>query len=245
METNQCRLCHQSAVLRRSHIIPEFFYKPVYDEKHRARVADRRTGQFTFQQKGHREPLLCDRCEQLLNDRYERPFKRSWFDDAKLPRVPDFHLDAISGLDYGPFKLCLLSILWRASVSQQKTFEQVNLGPHEDPIRLMILMGDPGPPEKYPFATQILFIEEAETGDPYVVDALVALPVARRYEAHRGYVFMFGGCAWHFLVGSFLSEAFRELALTQTGELPILWQNLAQIELVQDFMEQYLTDGQT
>ncbi len=30
-----CRLCLQDSVLRKSHIIPEFFYKNTYDEEHR------------------------------------------------------------------------------------------------------------------------------------------------------------------------------------------------------------------
>lgn len=39
-----------------------------------------------FLQKGLREPLLCEGCEQFLNDNYEKPFKRYWFDQKPLPR---------------------------------------------------------------------------------------------------------------------------------------------------------------
>ena len=34
----KCKLCLKENKLSRSHIIPEFFYKPLYDEKHRINV---------------------------------------------------------------------------------------------------------------------------------------------------------------------------------------------------------------
>jgi hypothetical protein len=69
MVFGRCALCQQDRELCASHIIPEFFYKPVYDEKHRFYTfstdpADEVEGP---EQKGLREHLLCKDCEGKLS----------------------------------------------------------------------------------------------------------------------------------------------------------------------------------
>src|SRR5438876_12386276 len=98
----KCQLRGEDRKLVRSHIIPEFFYSALYDEKHVLHQHVRTTGEVKFVQKGHREPLLCEDCEGLLNDRYEKYFKKAWYDDGGLPKVPRFEQGAITGLDYAP-----------------------------------------------------------------------------------------------------------------------------------------------
>ncbi len=70
-----CRLCQRHKPLQNSHVVPEFFYKPSYDEKHRiyARIGARLAGMPPLQ-KGFREPLLCWDCEQKLSpyEKYNR-----------------------------------------------------------------------------------------------------------------------------------------------------------------------------
>jgi len=41
----KCKICCQQKELRDSHIIPEFFYKPMYDDKHRFNVIPLSVGQ--------------------------------------------------------------------------------------------------------------------------------------------------------------------------------------------------------
>lgn len=50
---------------------------------------------------------------------------------AKITRKREGKLVHLTGLEYSPFKLFALSVLWRAGVSSLKDFEQVSLGPHE------------------------------------------------------------------------------------------------------------------
>lgn len=38
IEMTKCRLCRKSNKLIKSHIIPEFFFKPAYDRLHRINV---------------------------------------------------------------------------------------------------------------------------------------------------------------------------------------------------------------
>jgi hypothetical protein len=216
-------------------VIPEFFYAPLYDGKHLLHQHFRNSGKVKFVQKGHRELLLCQECETLLNDRYEKYFKATWYDDGALPQVPDFRQAVITNLDYRRFKLCLLSILWRASVAKQDLFSHVHLGQkHEQAIRQMLIKDDPGPEELYPFATDVLWLNN------YVVRSAVLQPVDRRYGHNRVYIFGFGGCVWWFLIGSEAEGMFRTLTIRRDGTLPIMWQNLAKLQIIQDFLVDHL-----
>lgn len=63
-----CRLCHKEAILENSHVIPEFMYSSLYDEKHRFQVlSTEREEKNSFEQKGIREALLCSDCENQLS----------------------------------------------------------------------------------------------------------------------------------------------------------------------------------
>lgn len=116
----ECRLCLRPRRLRRSHIIPEAVYKPLYDEKHRAiAFHPNDTTNYGFMQKGLREPLLCGDCEQFLNDMYEKPFYRMWIENDTLAVLTDQDAAVIEGLDYATFKLFHMSVLFRAGVSSR------------------------------------------------------------------------------------------------------------------------------
>src|SRR5262249_44127067 len=70
-----CALCHRTDPLCDSHVIPEFIYKPLYNNEHRM-VGWRATEaglKHEYVQKGLREQLLCATCEGLLNQKYEQP----------------------------------------------------------------------------------------------------------------------------------------------------------------------------
>lgn len=75
-----CRLCRNDRKLCDSHIIPEFFYRPMYDEKHRiirmSTVPEEKT---TYAQQGIYEKMLCTDCEQHIND-FEKHARRLFFE---------------------------------------------------------------------------------------------------------------------------------------------------------------------
>src|SRR4051794_32678372 len=88
-----CRLCGSNDELRDSHIIPEFMYQPLYDDKHRAfSVSIDGTAKESVIQKGLREKLLCQVCETRLSklEHYAAPVIR-----AILPRLNDAPADTV------------------------------------------------------------------------------------------------------------------------------------------------------
>lgn len=227
----KCRLCSLNKELQNSHIIPEFLYKPLYDDKHRAQQLLKIGGQQQGYkrrkplQKGLREKLLCFDCEQLLNDRYEKYFKRRWFDEKALPRELDADRSIrLSGLDYGKFKLFHLSVLFRASVSSLPEFEQINLGPHEEFLRDILINGLPGPDRKYAVLCHAL-----TKGSHEIQFGLITNPFKMRQPSgHTSYGFCFGGCVWYYIVDSREVATFSSFMLTSKGELGIMsmpWDN--------------------
>tara|TARA_B100000315_G_scaffold8245_1_gene8198 strand:+ start:51617 stop:52018 length:402 start_codon:yes stop_codon:yes gene_type:complete len=101
-------------------------------------------------QKGIREYLLCEQCEGSLS-KYERYVSLILSGQIHIAPHRNGKLVYLEGVDYKQLRLFGLSVLWRASVSSLKIFEQVKLGPHEEILRRMILNEDPGKPDKYPF----------------------------------------------------------------------------------------------
>lgn len=187
-----CKLCQKDSPLQNSHIIPEFVYTQLYDDKHRMNVLSlhEKTPR-PYEQKGLREKLLCRDCEARLSV-FEKYVSTAF--DGKETEVPLDGVIIVKDVDYNQFKLFLLSILWRASVSSLDFFSQVSLGPHENKIREMILSNDPGPSDKYgviPFAL---------IDDGVIQSDIIMQPTRIKLYGRVGYRFVFGGFMWAFLV---------------------------------------------
>lgn len=213
-----CKLCLNPAKLCKSHIIPEFWYTAIYDEKHRVVVVNPKDiSDQGYAQKGVRSKLLCRDCESLLNIRYEKPFKAYWYDgDVLAPFHAGQDEKVLTGINYSSFKLFHLSVLFRASVSDHPNYREVDLGPHEDVIRQMLLDQDPGEEWQYLIACSVV---EGANGE--VWDQLVGLARRMKLDGQWLYHFTFAGCQWLYLVSSHPSKALEGLTLTQQGRLPV------------------------
>ncbi|MCG8590318.1 MAG: hypothetical protein MJE66_13590 [Proteobacteria bacterium] len=217
--TMQCRLCQKDCTLRNSHIIPEFLYRPLYDEKHRALLVEPDSLDRPFVQKGLREKLLCDACEGHLG-RWESYFAGRWFDPNILPdEVPlPNQVMTVSGLDYAKMKLFLLSVLWRASVSRRSEFRNASLGPHEVKIREMLLADHPGPADAYRVLAAVVVQRESRR----VVYEMILPPVQKRVQDRVSYELVFGGVDWLFMISGHGTSELDGYCLTEHGDLPLL-----------------------
>jgi hypothetical protein len=232
----ECKLCLQPKPLRNSHIVPEFFYRPAYDEKGRLlamRSDDRRP---VLIQKGLRERLLCHECEQLLNDSYEKPVKTFWYDRAPVPDPLTGSAYRIEGIPYAPFKLLHLSILWRFTIATDPAFEKTNLGPHEERIRRMILENDPGRPDEY--QTFGVLLRMPDTGKPNVGTFMP--PVERRLDGRRVMLMVYGACAWHVVVAKHpLVEPLSDGVLKPDGGMFMPVKNITDFSPVDGFYREH------
>ncbi len=192
----RCQLCHQESALRNSHIIPEFQYKPLYDNKHRFYVISTDPNQKQkFEQKGFREELLCDTCEGVFS-RWEGYAKKVIFDDTVYLVERTDHYMRLGGIDYLPFKLYLMSLIWRMGISTLEIFSAVKLGPHQERLRLMLLAGDPGPPDLYPTVLTGLLLE-----GEYQPDWILP-PDKLKMDGHHTYRTVISGILFTFFITS-------------------------------------------
>lgn len=209
-----CRLCGEVRPLRKSHVLPEFVYRPLYDDHHRFYVMDARTGWSSRRaQKGLTDRLLCDACEQFLSP-YEK-YAAEVMTGRSSAKVRQFGTRVhVSGLDYPRFKLFLLSVLWRSSATQQEFFKFVSLGPHEERIRQMILERRPGRSEEYGCAVVFASLSQESLADT------IFNPEAFRWAGRRFYKLFFAGAAWCFYCDSRRPpDHCRRLFLREDGTL--------------------------
>ena len=117
-----CALCQKAKKLCKSHIISELFYKPLYDSKHRFRAIHSSISKISRHQKGFKELLLCDNCEQKLS-KYENYVGRILL--KQYPRILKMKVRDIVhfSIDYKKSRLFYLSILWRMSIASHEYFQ--------------------------------------------------------------------------------------------------------------------------
>jgi hypothetical protein len=197
-QTTICKLCLRVRPLVRSHIVPEFAYKPMKNEQGVIYVLGDKKKKV---QTGHYERLLCEDCETLLS-KYETYFVNDWMrtippNISHLLRGPDPSL-TVQIADYTKFKLFHLSVFWRAAVSSFKIDPSISLGSHERVIAEMILKGDPGEPGDFPFVASLNY-------DANGTPVPTVSPLAKSSDKFDGgydcYLISYAYCDWMFIDG--------------------------------------------
>lgn len=185
-----CALCLQDSELRRSHIIPEFLYESLYDGKHRLQVLSLIPEKGNWrEQKGLRELLLCDKCEQQLSvaEGYAR---KLLLGGAPVTYRTAGSVVFLSDVDYLQLRLFQLSVLWRAGISSLPFFSDVQLGPFAEELRKLVHAGEPGLPDRFCcIMFGLKYEKEAFTG-------VIMQPGRTRLHGQIAYRFVFGGFLW-------------------------------------------------
>jgi len=233
-----CKLCRKDRPLKNSHIIPEFIYGPLYDEKHRFHViSTMKTTKNAKLQKGIREKLLCGMCESKLSE-YERYVSLVFSGAEPTKAIRSGNLVKLEELDYIKFKLFSLSVLWRAAVSSLPFFSPVRLGPHEELLRRMVHENNPGTHEQYPFMMALVTHEDVVQTD------LIIQPSWSRMEGHYSYRFVFGGIAWVYLVSSHKPPSIISHAtLSESGVTTMLVSEVSNMPFIVDFAKELKLSG--
>jgi len=229
-----CKLCHSEAELQNSHVISEFQYKPLYDDKHRFHVISVNPEQKEhFEQKGFRENLLCLQCETKLS-RWESYAKKVIFEDEThlIGRTGNFI--RLGGISYHEFKLYLLSLLWRMGVSKLKHFSEVSLGPYEEKLRVLLLNEDPGLASDYPCViTAVLFQGHFEA-------AWIIPPGRIKVNGVHCYRVVISGILYMFWVTKKpLAIDASQIAVNEQGNFLMVVERLENIEFLRELVLQH------
>jgi hypothetical protein len=228
-----CKLCHQEDALRDSHIISEFLYASMYDDKHRFHVLAAGDVNSSYEQKGYRERMLCQSCETKLS-KWETYARALLTGGTLLQYRREGTITWVEGIDYPRFKLLQLSILWRAGVATREFFSKVTLGPHAERIREMLLAEDPGEPWEYGCLT--IGIHRKGNMVPVIVQ-----PTPVKILDAKGIRFTFGGYFWAYRIASHkpIQPGFTEAVLQRSGRLAVKFEPLETAGFYQDFLRQH------
>jgi len=206
----KCKLCQRQRALCKSHIVPEFAYKPIKNDNNQMLAVGHKVRTI---QTGHFEHLLCRDCENLLS-RYETKFKEAWMDtipssfENTVTTPPN---DAISVPlpDYDSFKLFHLSVLWRAAISTRfKASRDISLGPYERILAEMILNGDPGQLGDFPFLASLNLDKQQR---PLPTVAPLSKGKGRFKGRYHYYTMTYAFCDWNFFIARPGPKCFRDV----------------------------------
>ncbi len=222
-----CRLCLQARPLCKSHLLPDFVFEALYDDKHRFYQVAKRSNR--LRQSGVWERLLCTECEGRFSY-YERYAKTVLQGGAGVEYARHSNIVEVSGLDYHLFRMFQLSILWRASASENPFFDEVELGRHEDILRQLLLNDDPGDFRRYSCLLYGLKSDEHAFHT-------VMQPTAKRLPdtGHRIYRFVFGAFLWIYVVDTRpLPKPLVPVTLQPSGTLAFTVNNVRELDDMQN-----------
>lgn len=230
----KCKLCLQEKTLcKESHIISNFMYKPLFGDKNigeeegmayvdlkKNREHQAFTGEFEAD-------VLCQECEGKIS-RWET-YARTVLYGGTLSKNSQILVQNqinkngaeflyVQGIDYKLFKLFLLSVLWRASISSRPFFENVSLGPFEEKIRCILMNEDAGKASSYP----CVISSYKRVNLP---DKIIGQPRRTKNSFIHciGYAFLIHGTLYYYFVSENVTEPWiLEAAVSESGELRLL-----------------------
>jgi hypothetical protein len=153
-----CKLCRTEPAIGKSHIIPKAFHRDLLTDPHKPAAVTVGSSPDQYPRKSpagiYDEDLLCPSCEARFGpwDQYGAECLIQNFDqDTKvimgIDGRPRFYES--TNWDEAKLRMFALSVLWRAAATTQTFFEQVDIGPHEELLRALVLSGNPGSPDDF------------------------------------------------------------------------------------------------
>jgi len=228
-----CKLCNEEKKLIKSHIIPDFMYKDLYDENHKLNkfspdlLASGKKKKERPSLGEYESGLLCEKCDNVVIGKYEYYASKTLY-GGKLPinespvfknyiNLQDVEFIHCKNINYNKFKLFLLSILWRASISKRNLFSDVYLGIHEDTIRKMIFLNNPKNIDEYP----VLLL--TYLNDETVYKNIIVQPRIIKEDGRTMYAFIIAGVVYVFHISrNNIPEIFINSTINSNNEMKIL-----------------------
>ncbi len=180
-------------------------------------------GRRLVQSSSYEGGILCADCDNKLLGGYERYGSLILYDGHERTIQPTrygpgLHAVRFGELDYRQFKLFLLSMLWKASISTLDDYQGVDLEDSEDRVRLMLLDGDPGGP--YDFGCVIIAMNHLDE----IPSDLVAGPTSVQSENGQVFKFLINGLLYLFFEHEAdVPAGLKDAILTEEGELVVIY----------------------
>ena len=211
-----CKLCEQEKKLIKAHILPKFLYEKMKDENNSFLTVNYDIKDFKNHKKkkvqieDYDPKILCGDCDNRILGRYYEDYAKIMFYGAKFPteinpECTNFknpndgaEYSICVNFDYKRTKNFLLSLLWRASITDRPFFDEVSLGSkHNERLRKILYENIETDEDEYP----ILISSFIRTKNKF--DNLIFKPYrSRNKDGLTSYVFMIDGYQYIFFVKS-------------------------------------------
>jgi len=184
-----CQLCGISEDFGKSHIIPESFFVEAGSKKETLILATNKEDEYPKKRPigEYDSEILCKSCEKTFDD-WDSYGKGLLIDTYKAsnPIIERGQIISheIPQFNYPKLKLFLISVVWRAGVSKRPFFDKVVLGPHQQKLRDMIILSNPGSKDKY--SAQIFSFRGMQSGYPILMP--IRLKSTNGFNYYRFYL---------------------------------------------------------
>ncbi|QNN44484.1 hypothetical protein [Pedobacter roseus] len=148
MKNGICKLClEEKPLIGKSHIYPQFLYQGVFDETNRTVLQYLKNDGHQFFQTGFYDKyILCECCDNVILGSLERyaalvfynPHTTNSVSITETRERKDLTVMNVQNIDYKKFKLFVLSLLWRAHISTNGFFKEVDVSQIEPQLRSML-----------------------------------------------------------------------------------------------------------
>ena len=186
-----------------------------------------------LQKEDYDKNILCEDCDnRILGGIYEDYAKNSMYGNNLKPKIAPkcsnyknpndgTEYSICENIDYVKFKLFLLSILWRASITDRPLFKEVDLGIiHEERIRKMIYENIKPSELDYPIILTSFMRTE------HNLKNVIGQPIRMELKnGLNGYVFLIDSIQFLFAVNSENEKTpdfFKLMTIKESGKLTIL-----------------------
>jgi hypothetical protein len=249
-----CKLCKKEKKLIEAHIIPKFMFKKMKDENHSFydityNLDTKETKSKKTQKEDYDKNILCGDCDNgIIGGIYEDYAKDALYGENLNPEIAPkcknfkntddgAEYSICENIDYTKMKLFLLSLLWRASITDRPVFKEVSIGSkHEEIIRKMIYEKITPLETEYP----IVITSFMRTENKF--ENLIAQPKRIRMKGGlNGYIFLIDSLQFMFSVNSAdhkIPEYILRSTIKESGELTTLHlPNGSELEFFKQILE--------
>jgi hypothetical protein len=190
-----CRLCGKDKPLIRAHIFPDWAYRHLKQDNHLIHLTSVLKSRKI--QSGYWDSnILCRECDGDVIGKYDT-YAAQFFDQDFSPMLTTFteapgreaRVYQVKNFDYSKLFIFIVSLFWRASITDQPAFAKVTLGRYEDMAKEIILAGVPMYEDFFEVA--IFVAEPPVAGQKFEKSILHPFPA--RFGEANCYLFVFAG----------------------------------------------------
>ena len=242
-----CPLCKNSveSFHPRSHTLPEWMYKEIYDESHKINQVSRIDQAVIKKQKGHHASYICSACEEktqkldhyaslILTDRSpQSPEKLSI--QKKITRVYDgeekIEFEEWSGVDFIKFQGFVFSVILRCNFAGMIQGAIKLTEKHLNRIIELYNNNEFANDYSYPIILR-------KFNNPDKSKDLVVMPYFMKDSGHHVITFAGGGYCFNIYISSHLKPDFVDsLCLKSNGRIHVVMESMKKTEMYRRFAE--------